>query len=180
MDLEVKANKKGPPRVTRAMPASGHWRFRGTMTPSRSEEAASLAAGHPAMVGVCGCGVCIPLGPKTRIQWLEAEMDSCKSRRFYHHRRAMDDNVDNKYSTYAALRQEKVNAYTNLLVHASTCQQMEALIAHSRTCLRIRTGDCKRCKLLLRLTRNHAHHCCTPSDHPCRVHGCDDARTIQE
>jgi hypothetical protein len=37
-----------PLRVTGYMPASGHWRFRGTMTPSRVEQAAPLAAGHPA------------------------------------------------------------------------------------------------------------------------------------
>ena len=41
-------SKIRPPRVTGYMPASGHWRFRGTMAPSRSEQAAPLAAGHPA------------------------------------------------------------------------------------------------------------------------------------
>jgi len=36
-----------PPCMTGKLPASGHWRFRGRMTPSRSKQAASLAAGHP-------------------------------------------------------------------------------------------------------------------------------------
>jgi len=34
--------------MTVKLPASGHWRFRGTMTPSRSKQAAPLAVGHPA------------------------------------------------------------------------------------------------------------------------------------
>jgi len=38
--------KISPPRMTGKLPASGHWRFRGTMTPSRSEQAAPLAARH--------------------------------------------------------------------------------------------------------------------------------------
>ncbi len=44
----IMSTKISPPRVTGYMPASGHWRFRGTMTPSRSKQAAPLAAGHPA------------------------------------------------------------------------------------------------------------------------------------
>ena len=44
----IMRTKISPPRVTGYMPASGHWRFCGTMTPSRSEQAAPLAAGHPA------------------------------------------------------------------------------------------------------------------------------------
>jgi len=42
------STKISPPRMTGLLPASGHWRFHGTMTPSRSEQAAPLAAGHPA------------------------------------------------------------------------------------------------------------------------------------
>ena len=44
----IVGTKISPPRVTGYMPASGLWRFRGTMTPSRSGQAAPLAAGHPA------------------------------------------------------------------------------------------------------------------------------------
>ena len=39
----IMSTKISPPRVTGYMPASGHWRFRGTMTPSRSKQAAPLA-----------------------------------------------------------------------------------------------------------------------------------------
>jgi len=44
----ILSTKISPPRMTGKLPASGHWRFRGTMTPSRSKQAAPLAAGHPA------------------------------------------------------------------------------------------------------------------------------------
>ena len=44
----ILVTKISPPRVTGYMLPSGHWRFRGTMAPSRSEQAAPLAAGHPA------------------------------------------------------------------------------------------------------------------------------------
>ena len=66
-----------PPRVTRAIPASGHWRFRGLMTPSRSEQAAPLA----------------PVIPRTRVGlkpgctvWHEAGLyfyPYCDCRRIY-------------------------------------------------------------------------------------------------
>jgi len=42
------STKISPPRMTGLLPASGHWRFRGTMTPSRSGQAAPLAADLPA------------------------------------------------------------------------------------------------------------------------------------
>jgi len=42
------STKISPPRMTGKLPASGHWHFRGTMTPSRSEQAAPLEAVHPA------------------------------------------------------------------------------------------------------------------------------------
>jgi hypothetical protein len=35
----------------------GHWRFRGRMTPSRSEQAAPLAAGHPATTSETDAGM---------------------------------------------------------------------------------------------------------------------------
>jgi len=44
----ILSTKIRPPRLTGKLPASGHWHFRGTMTPCRSEQAAPLAAGHPA------------------------------------------------------------------------------------------------------------------------------------
>jgi len=43
----ILSTKIRPPRMTGKLPASGHWRFCGTMTPSRSEQAA-LAAGDNA------------------------------------------------------------------------------------------------------------------------------------
>ena len=46
-----------PPRVTGYMPPSGHWRFRGTMAPSRSKQAAPLAAGHPATTSGTDAGM---------------------------------------------------------------------------------------------------------------------------
>lgn len=42
----IMCDKRSPPRVAGYMPASGHWRFRGTMTPSHSEQAAPLATGR--------------------------------------------------------------------------------------------------------------------------------------
>ena len=42
----IMSTKISPPRVRGYMPASGHWRFCGTMTPSRSKQAAPLAAGR--------------------------------------------------------------------------------------------------------------------------------------
>jgi len=44
----ILSTKISPPHMTGKLPASGHWCFRGTMTPSRSKQAAPLAAGHPA------------------------------------------------------------------------------------------------------------------------------------